>query len=190
MLVVENDHASAVADAPLHTLTTGGLARWAHVRTVSKFLGTDLRWAAAAVRPDDAGPARRAAAADLGLGQSSAPGDGARADDGRRHARVGGARRRRRTRCGGTRCSREFAAAASPAHGVSGMNVWVPVRDESAVVNGLRSYGWWVAAGARFRLASGTGVRISVADLAAADAARLASDFAAVLGESEATYGG
>jgi hypothetical protein len=70
------------------------------------------------------------------------------------------------------------------------MNVWVPVRDESAVVNGLRSRGWWVAAGARFRLASAPGVRITAAGLLPADAARLASDFAGVLGESETTYGG
>lgn len=85
---------------------------------------------------------------------------------------------------------RELAKRGIEAHAVSGMNVWVPVRDESAVVNGLRSYGWWVAAGARFRLACGPGVRISVAELEPADAVRLASDFAAVLGESEATYGG
>lgn len=57
--MVENDHASAVADAPLHTLTSAGLARWVHVRTVSKFLGTDLRWAAAACDPTTlARPAR------------------------------------------------------------------------------------------------------------------------------------
>lgn len=41
-----------------------------------------------------------------------------------------------------------------------------------------------------FRLVSGPAVRIAVADLRSADAARLASDFAAVLVESEATYGG
>jgi hypothetical protein len=34
------------------------------------------------------------------------------------------------------------------------------------------------------------GLRISVAELERVDAARLASDFAAVLGESEAIYGG
>ncbi|WP_257217258.1 MULTISPECIES: hypothetical protein [Streptomyces] len=38
--------------------------------------------------------------------------------------------------------------------------------------------------------ASGPGVRISVAELEPAGAVRLASDFTAVLGESEATYGG
>jgi DNA-binding transcriptional MocR family regulator len=85
---------------------------------------------------------------------------------------------------------RELGARGVGAHAVSGMNVWVPVRDESDVVNGLRSYGWWVAAGSRFRIASAPGVRITVAELEPADAARLASDFAAVLGESEATYGG
>ncbi|MEU2625041.1 hypothetical protein ABZ642_44245 [Streptomyces sp. NPDC007157] len=62
--------------------------------------------------------------------------------------------------------------------------------DESAVVNGLRSWGWWVAAGARFRLSAGPGVRISTAGLEPSDAVRPASDFAAVLGESEATCGG
>ncbi|MFJ6393279.1 hypothetical protein ACIQJT_37460 [Streptomyces sp. NPDC091972] len=44
--------------------------------------------------------------------------------------------------------------------------------------------------GARFRLSAGPGVRITAAELEPADAARLASDFAGVLGESEATYGG
>jgi hypothetical protein len=70
------------------------------------------------------------------------------------------------------------------------MNLWVPGRDESAVMNGLRSYGWWVAAGARFRTAAGPGLRISVAALGPADAVRPASDLAVVLGESEAAYGG
>lgn len=76
------------------------------------------------------------------------------------------------------------------ARGASGMNLWVPVRDESAVVNGLRWYGCWGAAGARFRPSSAPGVRISVAESEPADGTRPASDFAAVLGESEATYGG
>ncbi|MDI5909148.1 MULTISPECIES: hypothetical protein [Streptomyces] len=59
------------------------------------------------------------------------------------------------------------------------MHVGVPVRDASAVM-----------AGARFRLSAGPGGRITAAELEPADTARLASDFAGVLGESEATYGG
>ncbi|MFF4591158.1 aminotransferase class I/II-fold pyridoxal phosphate-dependent enzyme [Streptomyces sp. NPDC001388] len=189
LLVVENDHASAVADAPLLTLTSGGLSRWVHVRTVSKFLGTDLRWAAAACDPTTL--ARHDGRLLLTSGWVShllqETVYGLLTDDGTRalvtRARETYTRRR-------TALLRELADRGVVAHGASGMNVWVPVRDESAAVNGLRSYGWWVAAGARFRLASGPGVRISVAELEPADAARLASDFAAVLGESEATYGG
>lgn len=70
------------------------------------------------------------------------------------------------------------------------MNVWVPVRDEAAVVNGLRTRGWWVAAGARFRLSAGAGVRITTAGLGVGDAGGLAGDLAGVLGEAQATYGG
>ncbi|MFJ3642820.1 hypothetical protein ACIPRD_24065 [Streptomyces sp. NPDC090108] len=89
-----------------------------------------------------------------------------------------------------TALRREPAVRNIASHGACGMNLWVPVRDASAVVNGLRSYGWWVAAGARFRPASGPGVRISSAGLAKSGAERPAPDFAAVLGESEAAYGG
>lgn len=189
VLVVENDHASAVADAPLQSLAAGGLARWVHVRTVSKFLGTDLRWAAAACDPITL--ARHDGRMLLTSGWVShllqetvyklMTDDDTRALVAR--AQDTYALRRNALR-------HQLAERGIPCHSVSGMNVWVPVRDESAVVNGLRSYGWWVAAGARFRLASAPGVRISVAELAPSDAVRLASDFAVVLGESEATYGG
>ncbi|MFF6994250.1 aminotransferase class I/II-fold pyridoxal phosphate-dependent enzyme [Streptomyces sp. NPDC008313] len=189
VLVVENDHASAVAGVPLRSLTACGLGRWVHVRTVSKFLGTDLRWAAAACDPTTL--ARHDGRLLLTSGwvshllQETVCG---LMTDGRTRALVARAGEtygvRRRALLDG------LAGHGIAAHGMSGMNVWVPVRDESAVVNGLRSRGWWVAAGARFRLASDPGVRISVAGLEPADAARLASDFAVVLGESEATYGG
>ncbi|MGP4050995.1 aminotransferase class I/II-fold pyridoxal phosphate-dependent enzyme [Streptomyces sp. 2A115] len=189
VLVVENDHASAVAGAPLRTLTAGGLARWVHVRTVSKFLGTDLRWAAGACDPTTL--ARHDGRMLLTSGwvshllQETVYGlvtDQETRELVARARETYGARR--------SAFVEELSGRGIGTHGVSGMNVWVPVRDESAVVNGLRSHGWWVAAGARFRLESGPGVRISVAALEQADAARLASDFAIVLGESEATYGG
>jgi len=189
VLMVENDHASAVADTPLHTVTAAGLTRWLHVRTVSKFLGTDLRWAAAACDPVTL--ARHDGRLLLTSGWVSHLLQetvlGLITDEGT-HALLARARKEyamRRHLLG-----RELTARGIAWHGASGMNLWVPVRDESAVVNGLRSYGWWVAAGARFRLASGPGVRITVADLEPAEAAQLASDFAAVLVESEATYGG
>ncbi|MFI9806714.1 aminotransferase class I/II-fold pyridoxal phosphate-dependent enzyme [Streptomyces sp. NPDC052301] len=189
VLVVENDHASEVADAALHTVTGAGLARWVHVRTVSKFLGTDLRWAAAACDPVTLARHDGRLLVTSGwvshLLQETVL--GLMTDEVTRalvtRAREAYALRR-------TSLTGELAVRGIASHGVSGMNVWVPVRDESAVVNGLRSYGWWVGAGARFRLDAAPGVRITCAGLDPADAARLASDFAAVLGESEATYGG
>ncbi|GHG61169.1 aminotransferase class I/II-fold pyridoxal phosphate-dependent enzyme [Streptomyces griseocarneus] len=189
VLVIENDFATEIAGAPLHTVTGGGLARWAHVRTVTKYLGTDLRWAAAAC--DATTLARHDGRLLLTSGWVShllqetvlgLMGDAAT------DALVGRAReeyaRRRRT------LITELGRHGIAAHGASGMNVWVPVRDESAVVNGLRTHGWWVAAGARFRIGTAPGVRITTAELPPSDGARLARDFAAVLGESQATYGG
>lgn len=189
VLVVENDHAADIAGVPLHSLASGGLARWAHVRTVTKFLGTDLRWAAAACDPTTL--ARHDGRLLLTSGwishllQRTVLGLMSDADTTALVSRARSAYGERRRAL-----VAELASRGVAAHGGSGMNVWVPVRDESAVVNGLRSRGWWVAAGARFRIASAPGVRITTAGLVPVDAARLASDFAAVLGESETTYGG
>ncbi|WKX73707.1 aminotransferase class I/II-fold pyridoxal phosphate-dependent enzyme [Streptomyces sp. XD-27] len=189
VLVVENDHAADIAGVPLHTLTAGGPARWAQVRTVTKYLGTDLRWAALAC--DATTLARHDGRLLLTSGwvshvlQETVTRLMA---DPATHELVGRARTayaERRTALIG-----ELAARGIAAHGASGLNVWVPVRDEAAVVNGLRTHGWWVAAGARFRLGAAPGVRITTAGLTPADAARLAADFAAVLGESQLTYGG
>ncbi|MFC9946218.1 aminotransferase class I/II-fold pyridoxal phosphate-dependent enzyme [Streptomyces pratensis] len=75
-------------------------------------------------------------------------------------------------------------------HGASGLNVWVPVRDESAVVNGLRTRGWWIAAGTRFHIASPPGVRVTTATLTPVEAVPFARDFADTLAESQAVCGG
>ncbi|GAA3490672.1 aminotransferase class I/II-fold pyridoxal phosphate-dependent enzyme [Streptomyces cremeus] len=189
VLVVEDDHNADVSGVPLHSLASGGLPRWAHVRTVSKHLGIDLRWAALAC--DAKTLARHDGRMLLTSGWVShvlqetvlrLMGDaGTRALVRRAEETY----TKRREELVGQLGRRGIAA-----QGHSGLSVWVPVRDESAVVNGLRSHGWWVAAGARFRIAAGPGVRVTTAGLDVADAVRLASDFAEVLGESEATYGG
>ncbi|MEU1677092.1 aminotransferase class I/II-fold pyridoxal phosphate-dependent enzyme [Streptomyces roseifaciens] len=190
VLVVENDYTAEICGAPLHSLTAGGrLARWAQVRTVTKHLGPDLRWAALAC--DATTLARHDGRLLLTSGWVSHvlqeavaglladPGARALVDEARTAYAV-----RREALIG------ELARRGISAHGGGGLNVWVPVRDEAAVVNGLRSCGWWVAAGARFRIGAGPGVRITTADLLPVEAGRLAADFAAVLGETQATYGG
>ncbi|QGZ47883.1 GntR family transcriptional regulator [Streptomyces sp. QHH-9511] len=190
VLVVEDDHNADIAGAPAHTLAaTGELERWAQVRTGSKHLGVDLRWAGLA--GDAVTLARHDGRMLMTSGwvshvlQETAAGllrdpsvaalvaAGEAAYTVRRAALLDG-----------------LARHGIDAVGSSGLNVWVPVRDESAVVNGLRTRGWWVAAGARFRIAAPTAVRITTAALGVEAAGRLAADFAEVLGESQATYGG
>jgi DNA-binding transcriptional MocR family regulator len=188
-LVVEDDHNAEVGGAAAYTLAAGGLERWAQVRTVSKHLGIDLRWAGVACDPVTLARhdgrmlmtsgwvshlLQRTVAGlftDPSVGELVAAGEAAYAE--RRAALLDA-----------------LGAYRIRAVGASGFNVWVPVRDESAVVNGLRTHGWWVAAGARFRIAAPPAVRITAATLRPEDARRLAADFAEVLGDAQATYGG
>lgn len=189
VLVVEDDHNAEIGGAAAYTLAAAGLERWAQVRTVSKHLGIDLRFAGVAC--DAITLARHDGRMLMTSGwvshvlQETVAG---LFSDGAVRALV----------AAGEEAYAERRAALIGALGVhriravgaSGLNVWVPVRDESAVVNGLRTQGWWVAAGARFRISAPPAVRITTATLAPGDAARLAADFAEVLGDTQATYGG
>jgi hypothetical protein len=57
----------------------------------------------------------------------------------------------------------------------------VPVRNEESVVRALAEKGWAVAAGERFRIQSGRGIRITVSTLMPDDAVRFAADLAGAL---------
>ena len=80
------------------------------------------------------------------------------------------------------RPSPRWASTGSRRIGRSGFNVWVPVRDETSVVRGLAERGWAVAAGGRFRIRAGPGIRITISTLSIEDAARLAGDLARLRG--------
>jgi DNA-binding transcriptional MocR family regulator len=67
-----------------------------------------------------------------------------------------------------------------PAHGRSGLNVWVPVREEAYVARALLDAGWLVTAGEQFRFASGPGIRVTTATLDEADAPDIAAVIAAI----------
>ncbi|MFI8964524.1 aminotransferase class I/II-fold pyridoxal phosphate-dependent enzyme [Streptomyces sp. NPDC053493] len=188
VLVVEDDYNVEFAGPPAPTLSAAGLDRWAQVRTVSKRLGVDLRWAA--VAGDPVTLARHDGRMVMTSGwvshvlQETVVGLLSDPEVVRLVAAGEAAYRERREALLGALGSYGIRA------GGGGLNVWVPVRDESAVVNGLRTHGWWVSAGARFRIAAPTAVRITTATLEPADAERLAADFASVLGDAQATYGG
>jgi DNA-binding transcriptional MocR family regulator len=82
---------------------------------------------------------------------------------------------------------REALLAALSSHGiagrgVSGLNVWIPVAEESATVQALLLLGWAVKAGERYRIASAPAIRVTVATLMPREAERFAGDLARVIG--------
>jgi DNA-binding transcriptional MocR family regulator len=178
-LVVEDDHAGELSDVPLATLAASTHS-WAFVRSTSKPYGPDLR--VALVAGDETTVARVEGRMRAGSGwvstllqqlvvqlwTSPAAADAvaaaAAAYDARRSALVEALRRR-----------------GVAAMGESGLNVWVPVVDETVVVTSLLGRGWAVAPGARFRQVSRPAVRITVSGLAPARTDHLADDVAAAL---------
>jgi len=169
-LVIDDDHVGGLVEEPPSPLS-GATRHWMLVRSTAKAYGPDLRLAV--LTGDPVTMDRIAGRYRLGPGWVSHllqdavthlwrtgavdPAAVSASYAARRDALVAAVRER-----------------GVPAHGRSGMNVWVPVPDETAAVTGLLRAGWAVAPGARFRLASGPGVRLTVSPLTAADVVPLA----------------
>lgn len=173
LLVIEDDYAGPVAGAPLETLTAKR-TRWAHVRSFSKVLGPDLR--VAFVAGDEATLSRVEARQRLGAGWVShilqrialeLLTDPAAARLLARAEKAYAARRHAMLKALGDRGIESF--------GRSGINVWVPVRDEIATVRALFDAGWAVSAGERFRIESPPGIRITISTLQKGEADAVAS---------------
>ena len=180
VLVIEDDHAGPVAGADYSTLVDSTTQRWAVVRSVSKSLGPDLRLAV--MSGDAATIAGVEGRQTLGIRWVS-------------HIlqRLVLALWRDRAvsrlvdRAARTYAERRAALIDAlrghgiAAHGASGLNVWIPVPEENAVVQGLREHGWAVAAGERYRIRTGPAIRVTIAQLLPAEAKRFANDLAAIL---------
>ena len=186
VLVIEDDHAGLVAGGDYFGVSAGR-RRWALVRSFAKALGPDLR--VAALTGDEETVARVEGRQLLGTGWVSHV---------LQHAVVALLRdvgtRKLLRRAEHTYTQRRdalidaLAARGIAAHGRSGLNVWVPVREETAAAQALLDRGWAVAGGARFRLRSAPALRITTATLEPADAGALAADLAAALTPSARTY--
>lgn len=179
-LVVEDDHAGPVAGVVAATAVERRRRAWAVVRSVSKWLGPDLRLAV--LTGDPTTVARVEGRQALASGWVSHVLQGAvahlwseprvlrlleRASDAYAERRVA--------------LVEALAAEGVVAFGRSGLNVWVPVAEEAGVVARLADAGWAVRAGERFRLASPPAVRITTSTLFPAEARRLAADLARAL---------
>ncbi|MFI5978186.1 aminotransferase class I/II-fold pyridoxal phosphate-dependent enzyme [Streptomyces sp. NPDC051452] len=185
-LLIEDDHGHGIVDLPLHPLA-GVTRHWAFVRSAAKAYGPDLRLAVLAGDP---------VTVDLLRGrQRLGPGWVSRLLQRTvLHLWTEGAVDRAAVAASyGTRRDALIDALADrgvTARGRSGMNVWVPVPDETGAVARLLQGGWAVAPGARFRLASPPGVRITISPLAMADIGPLADAVARAVRPSPArVYG-
>lgn len=178
VLLIEDDHGHAIVDLPLHPLA-GVTAHWAFVRSAAKAYGPDLR--VATLTGDTVTVDRVAGRQRLGPGWVSlaAPARPAPPVDLRRHRHPCGVPLLRRPQ---GRAHPRLAERGVVARGRSGMNVWVPVSDETGAVARLLHAGWAAAPGARFRLDTPQGVRLTVSPLTSADIGPLADAVAAAAG--------
>jgi DNA-binding transcriptional MocR family regulator len=180
-LVIEDDHLGLVAGSKLQTTVAGGLPHWAATRSVAKSLGPDLRLAVLVGDPQTIARVQGRQRCGPGwvshilqrlvLSLSSDPAVQALVH----RARVTYTERRQRFLA----CLHSRGIGAS---GASGLNVWIPVEDETAVVGALLQRGWVVAPGTAYRLSgSAPAIRVTIATLQERHAGRLAAELADVL---------
>ena len=163
LLFVEDDHCAGISGAPLHPLA-GSTSHWAFVRSASKAYGPDLRLAVMA--GDQRTVERVHGRLRLGPGWvSHLLQDFAVSlwsDD---HAtRLVGLAERQYTDNRVRLCA-ALTERGLRAQGRSGLNVWIPVPDETVAITRLLSAGWAAAPGTRYRLRAEPGIRITIANL-------------------------
>ncbi|MFD7600406.1 aminotransferase class I/II-fold pyridoxal phosphate-dependent enzyme [Streptomyces mirabilis] len=178
VLLVEDDHGHRIVDLPLHPLA--GVTRdWAFVRSVAKAYGPDLRLAVLTGDPvtmdrvhgrQRLGPGwvshlLQRAVVHLWANGAVDVTAVATAYGRRRDALIDALKQR-----------------GIEAYGRSGMNVWIPVPDETGAVARLLHAGWAVAPGARFRMSAPPGIRITVSTLTPDDIEPLADAVASAVG--------
>ena len=189
VLAIEDDHLGEVAGSPLQPIAAGR-ERWAAVRSVAKALGPDLRLAVLA--------GDRQTLARVEGRQQCGPGwvshilqrlvlglwQDPHVTELTERAAVAYATRREHL-------LHALAREGVRASAASGLNVWVPVEDETGVVGALSERGWVVAPGAPYRLAaSPPAIRITIAALAEQESERLARDVAEACAPARAVRAG
>ncbi|WP_405475159.1 aminotransferase class I/II-fold pyridoxal phosphate-dependent enzyme [Streptomyces canus] len=180
ILLIEDDHGHGIVDLPLHPLA-GVTRRWAFVRSVAKAYGPDLRLAV--LTGDEVTVDRVHGRHRLGPGWVSRITQRAVvhlwAEGVLDTVEVAAAYRERRDRLIGA-----LAERGVEAHGRSGLNVWIPVPDETGAVSRLLHAGWAVSPGARFRMSAPQGIRVTVSTLATTEVPHLADAIARALSPS------
>lgn len=163
LLTIEDDHAPAIAGCDLHTVGPGR-NRWAVVQSFSKSLSPDLRLATVsgdaetiesvsarqAVGPGWVSHLLQRVAASL-LGDPAV------------RSKLKEATRRYEERRDGL--ARLLRARGIESHGRSGLNLWIPVPDESVAIARCLEAGYAIRAGEAFRLRAPSAVRVTTSSL-------------------------
>lgn len=190
VLVIEDDHFSAVSARPYHRVTPAGAARWALVRSVSKFLGPDMRLAFVLSDEDSAAqlstrlsPAASWVSHVLQHIVATLLHDEETARL-LQHARDSYTERLRSL----TSALREHGISLPPDR--DGLNAWIPVgRREKRLVDALATRGWAVRGGSDFAVTGhGEGaLRVTTSTITPQQAEAFAADLAAVLHSKKGT---
>lgn len=180
VLLIEDDHAAELATVPLHPLA-GATRAWAFLRSASKPYGPDLRLAVLA--GDEATVSRVAGRMSMGSGWVSTLLQRLVVElwrDAGVAAAIAAARDSYAERR--TALLDALKARGLPARGRTGINIWVPVPDETRAVAALREAGYAVAPGALYRLGSPPAVRVTISPLELSDMDALAAAVAKAVG--------
>lgn len=175
-MLVLDDHWGPLAEGAV-TMMPGASRRWLLVRSVSKFLGPDLRVAVAIGDATSVARVQR----QFGLGPRW----------------VSGLLQRAAHRLWATEETADLLVAAKRAyaerrgllrqaldrrgvvaHGSSGIHLWIPVPSEASAAQALLARGWAVQPGEPFRLASDPAIRLSLGALPVDRIDALADDIA------------
>jgi len=182
-VVIEDDHAGPIAGAPYITLCNGR-KRWAVVRSVSKPLGPDLRLALLAGDAETIPRVEGRQALGIRWVSHILQRLVIEMETNRnvqRQMKVAEKTYSERREA----LIDALAQRGIEARAVSGLNVWIPLRDESVVVQSLLARGWAVNAGERYRIASGPAIRVTIATLEPREAEKFARDLASILHSGE-----
>lgn len=181
VLVIEDDHFSALAATSYRRITPPGTARWALVRSVSKWCGPDLRLGFTWCDPDTAARLRTRLSAATWVShvlQHLVAGiltDPATTPLWERASTLYAQRR-------GLLTDALTTAGVPYLGGQDGINVWIPLPGrEQPVVDALARKGWSVRPGAAFALTRRPAIRVTAATLTPDQARAFAADLAGIL---------
>lgn len=173
VLIIEDDHAAHISGVDLVPLHDAERSRWVYVRSFSKALNPDLRLAV--MTGDEKTICRINDGMFVGCRWVShilqrityeLLSDQSVRTTFERACATYTARR--------IALKRELAALGLTVHCPSGFNMWVPVPEETPVVQKMVSAGFLVAAGERFRVQSDSGIRVTFASLEESEAPAVA----------------